>query len=208
MPHSARCRFPSDSEAVYFFSKRREHFFTPLFVPYSAASLKRFAQVNRKNEEFDPAKHKHGDNPSQSPMAVLVRTAKKHKNLGVPGQKPHGMHVARANGHGCDVFDARGRRMRSVWSLPVARFEGSHFAVWPPELVRRMILSGCPPGGTVLDLFLGSGTTLVVAEELGRTGIGIDINPRFLEIAEREILEARKKRANGLGQKYIRQIRG
>ena len=91
--------------------------------------------------------------------------------------------------------------MRSVWSLPVARFAGLHFAAWPPKLVRRIVLAGCPPGGSLLDPFLGSGTTAVVAEDLVSTGhlvctaIGIDISEEFLAIARREILAAREKRA-------------
>jgi site-specific DNA-methyltransferase (adenine-specific) len=203
MPHSDRRRFPSNSEAVYFFSKSRSHYFSPLFEPYARTSLKRFEQVNRKGKEFDPAKHKHGDNPSQSPMAILARTAKKHKNLNIPGQKPHGMHVARANGHEQNIFDPRGRRMKTVWDIAVARLKERHFAAWPPELVRRMIMAACPPGGVVLDPFLGSGTTLIVAEDLAEnpelqlscTGIGIDISEEFLAIARQLILEAREKRA-------------
>jgi site-specific DNA-methyltransferase (adenine-specific) len=85
--------------------------------------------------------------------------------------------------------------MRTVWSLAVARFDGLHFAVWPRELVRRIVLAGCPPGGTVLDPFVGAGTTIVVAEELGRVGIGIDISAEFLAIARQAVLEAREERA-------------
>ena len=66
----------------------------------------------------------------------------------------------------------------------------SHFAVWPAELARRLIMAGCPPGGTVLDPFVGSGTTMVVAIELGRRGIGIDINAEYLAIARENILRA------------------
>ena len=84
--------------------------------------------------------------------------------------------------------------MRTVWSLAV-RFDGLHFAVWPRELVRRIVLAGCPPGGVVLDPFVGVGTTVVVAEELGRVGIGIDISADFLAIARQAILEAREERA-------------
>ena len=83
--------------------------------------------------------------------------------------------------------------MRSVWRLAVAQFRSKHFAVWPAELVRRMILAGCPKGGVVIDPFVGSGTSLVVAEELGCTGIGIDISEEFLAIARQTVLEARAK---------------
>ena len=108
------------------------------------------------------------------------------------------MHLDRVIGKGRDFYDMRGRRTRSVWSLPVGRYSGPHYAPWPPELPRRLILAGCPPGGTVLDLFVGVGTSVVVAEDLDRTGIGIDINPDYLELARRNVLEAREKRARAV----------
>ncbi len=58
-----------------------------------------------------------------------------------------------------------------------------------------MILAGCPKGGVVIDPFVGSGTSVVVAEDLGCTGIGIDISAEFLAIARQTVLEARAKRA-------------
>ena len=57
-------------------------------------------------------------------------------------------------------------------------FSGNHFAVFPPRLIETPINAGCPPGGIVLDPFMGSGTTAVVAKKLSRHFIGIDINPR------------------------------
>ena len=97
--------------------------------------------------------------------------------------------------------------MRSVWSLPVGRYRGAHFATWPPALVKRMILAGCPPGGVVLDPFVGSGTTLIIAEELGCAGIGIDLNPEYLELARERILEERKRRAAARCGKRIQRNR-
>ena len=72
-------------------------------------------------------------------------------------------------------------------------------------LVKRMILAGCPRGGVVLDPFVGSGTTLVVAEEQGCGGIGIDLNNDYLGLAAARILEARTMRARlGYKAKYAR----
>jgi site-specific DNA-methyltransferase (cytosine-N4-specific) len=56
-----------------------------------------------------------------------------------------------------------GRNPGDVWEIPTVGFPGAHFATYPPELVRRCIVSGCKPGGTVLDPFHGSGTTGMVA---------------------------------------------
>ena len=51
------------------------------------------------------------------------------------------------------------------------------------------ILAGCPEGGIVLDPFLGSGTTAVVARKLGRMCIGIEINPEYCRMAEERIAQ-------------------
>jgi site-specific DNA-methyltransferase (adenine-specific) len=177
-PESAKGRFTRDSESVYVFCKSKDHYFNLLFEPYRSDKRKRDKRVVEKDDRRNPR------------TPAKTRSA---KNLVVPGQIPHGMHRARIAGKGRDIFDPRGRRMRSVWSLPVARCLKAHFAVWPPELVRRLILAGCPKGGTVLDPFVGSGTTLAVAIELYRRGIGIDLNAVFLEMAWENVLWATAK---------------
>lgn len=70
-----------------------------------------------------------------------------------------------------------------VWSLPAKPFKEAHFAVMPPDLAERAILAGCKPDGTVLDPFSGSATTGMVALDLGRKYIGIDINPEYHDLA-------------------------
>jgi len=64
-----------------------------------------------------------------------------------------------------------------------------HFAPFPKDLCRIPILATCPQEGIVLDPFCGTGTAMVVANELGRKSVGIDIAYDYLEIA--------KKRLNG-----------
>jgi DNA modification methylase len=84
-----------------------------------------------------------------------------------------------------------GRNRRSVWTITTKPYSGAHFAVMPPDLVEPCIKAGCPEGGTVLDPFAGSGTTLAVAAELGRSGIGCELNPEYIALAERRIKDAR-----------------
>jgi DNA modification methylase len=74
------------------------------------------------------------------------------------------------------------RNPGDVWTFPTEGFAGAHFAVMPSRLVSRCILAGCPEGGTVLDPFAGSGTTLKVARSLGRKSIGIELNPDYMHI--------------------------
>lgn len=68
------------------------------------------------------------------------------------------------------------RNRRSVWTVPSEPYSGAHFATFPRKLIEPCILAGCPVGGTVLDIFFGSGTTGQVAQQLGRNFIGIDLN--------------------------------
>ncbi len=71
------------------------------------------------------------------------------------------------------------RNIRTVWSLSTRPYSGAHFAVFPPEIPERCIKAGCPEGGTVLDPFAGSGTTLEVARKLGRNAIGFELNEEY-----------------------------
>lgn len=80
-----------------------------------------------------------------------------------------------------------GRNKRTVWTVATQPFSEAHFATFPPKLVEPCILAGCPVGGTVLEPFAGSGTTLFVAEQLERNSIGIELNPDYCRLIERRM---------------------
>jgi DNA modification methylase len=80
-----------------------------------------------------------------------------------------------------------GRNVRSVWTIPTQPYPDAHFAVFPEELPRRCILAGCPEGGTVLDPFMGSGTTALVARNHGRRSVGVELNPEYAALAARRL---------------------
>jgi len=98
----------------------------------------------------------------------------------------------RQDNHRQDMTATTTRNRRSVWTVTTKPYSGAHFAVMPPDLVEPCIRAGCPEGGTVLDPFAGSGTTLAVAAELGRNAIGCELNPDYIELAEQRILDARQ----------------
>jgi len=81
----------------------------------------------------------------------------------------------------------RGRNKRTVWSIPTRPFKGAHFAVFPPDLIKPCILAGCPEGGIVLDPFMGSGTTGMVAAMYQRNFIGFELNQEYCKMAEKRI---------------------
>lgn len=84
-------------------------------------------------------------------------------------------------------IDEGGRNMRSVWKLAVAQNKEAHFATYPEKLIETPIKAGCPRGGAILDPFMGSGTTGIVAKNFDRNYIGIEINPEYINIAEKRI---------------------
>lgn len=88
-----------------------------------------------------------------------------------------------------DYYSKGGRNKRTVWSITTKGFSESHFATYPEALVEPMIKSGCPMGGIVLDPFSGSGTTGRVAIDNGRDYIGIELNPEYIKIQERRLMQ-------------------
>lgn len=87
-----------------------------------------------------------------------------------------------------------GRNRRTVWTIPTAPYSGAHFATYPPALVEPCIKAGSREGDVVFDPFVGSGTTLMVARQLGRHGVGLDLSAEYLGLA-RERLELDKLEA-------------
>lgn len=79
------------------------------------------------------------------------------------------------------------RNKRDVWNISVQPTKEAHFATFPEELVENCIKAGCPKNGIVLDTFFGSGTTGLVAHNMGRHFVGIELNPEYIEIAKRRV---------------------
>lgn len=77
------------------------------------------------------------------------------------------------------LLNPLGKNKRSVWSVPTQSVKGAHFATFPPALIEPCILAGCPAGGTVLDIFGGSGTTAGVAVAHDRDAIICELNPEY-----------------------------
>ena len=92
------------------------------------------------------------------------------------------------------------KQMRDVWTMPLVqgkeRLRGQDGKALHPtqkseEMLRRIIIASSNPNGLVLDPFLGSGTTAVVAKKLGRQWIGIESDKRYLESAKKRIARIR-----------------
>ena len=79
------------------------------------------------------------------------------------------------------------KNKRSVWSVTVKPYKEAHFATYPPDLIEPCILAGSDEGDTVLDPFMGAGTTAAVAKSLGRNYIGCELNENYGSLIEKRI---------------------
>ncbi len=83
-----------------------------------------------------------------------------------------------------EVRGPNNRNVRTVWDINTEPCPLAHGAVFPRSLIKPCLALGSCPGDLVLDPFLGSGTTGVVAIEMGRRFVGIELNPEYVSIAE------------------------
>ena len=105
----------------------------------------------------------------------------------IPRLRPDGMMVhCGALGYSSSCgSNGQTRNARDVWTIATQPYPGAHFATFPEELPRRCILAGCPEGGVVLDPFMGSGTVGMVAAQLGRQYVGIELSPQYADMARK-----------------------
>ncbi len=91
------------------------------------------------------------------------------------------------------VNNMRGANPGNVWEFSHIHYcnknRKKHPTQKPEGLFERMILASSDPGDVVLDPFVGSGTALRVCQQTGRNGIGIDINPEYIEMTKERLSE-------------------
>ncbi len=158
MPSAVKTRPTTDHEYIFFLTKSKQYYY-----------------------DADAIREPHVTFTQQSRMRGGRRHF--HQRHGTPEQGKNGGHSNLHNGRWDQAFHPLGRNKRTVWSIPLSKFREAHFAVYPPQLVETCLRAGCPLGGTVLDPFLGSGTTAVVAQRLQRNFVGIDCVAEFCHMA-------------------------
>ncbi|MCL2380493.1 MAG: site-specific DNA-methyltransferase [Treponema sp.] len=108
----------------------------------------------------------------------LIRDRDSSRLNNTPGRKRMG---------GLVKNDYAARNKRNVWTIATGSCKEAHFAVFPESLILPCILAGSRVGGIVLDPFIGTGTTAVVAIKTFRNYIGCEINPGYIKLAEKRI---------------------
>jgi len=81
------------------------------------------------------------------------------------------------------------KNKRSVWSVTNKPYKGAHFAVYPPDLIEPCIKAGSEEGDIVLDPFMGSGTTALVAKSLQRHYIGCELHEEYGRLIQKRLSE-------------------
>jgi site-specific DNA-methyltransferase (cytosine-N4-specific) len=116
--------------------------------------------------------------PNCQPESVKDRPTRSHEYLFLFSKSEHYTYNPDA------VRGPNGRNLRTVWDIPTQPYPEAHFATFPPSLVKPCLDLGTSPHDLVLDPFVGSGTTGLVALKQNRRFLGIELNPTYLEIAE------------------------
>jgi len=88
-----------------------------------------------------------------------------------------------------DAIKEPTRRKRSVWNIQKKPYKGAHFAVYPPDLIEPCIKAGSEEGDIVLDPFMGSGTTAMVAKSLGRDYNGCELHEDYGNLIQQRVEE-------------------
>ena len=164
MPSSVKSRPTVDHEYIFMFSKSSTYYY-----------------------DADAIREPHVTFSAESRM----RGGRRH--LGVENGTPElGKNAGNSNLHNGrwdQAFHPKGRNRRTVWSVPLGKSRDAHFAVFPERLIEPCILAGSPVHGTILDPFMGSGTTAVVSKRLDRNYVGIELVDEYVQIAERRLAE-------------------
>ena len=162
MPSSVKNRPTTDHEYIFLFTKSQNYY-------YDVDSI-REPHVTFTNESRMRGGRNH--------FGKVNSTPENGKNGG-----DSNLHDGRWD----QAFHPKGRNRRTVWTIPLSKFRDTHFAVFPEKLVKLCLLASCPENGIVLDPFIGSGTTAVVAQQLGRQYVGIDSNPEYCDMARNRL---------------------
>lgn len=153
MPSSVKDRPTRSHEYVFLLTRSDRYYYDADAIrePLAASTLARLAQ--------------NGGNPK-------LGSARERRGRGRIG----GADTLRAD----QLAPAAGRNARTVWEIANQSYRGAHFATFPPEIAKRAILAGSRQGDLVLDPFVGSGTSGVVAVEHGRRFVGVDISEEYV----------------------------
>lgn len=198
-PESVTDRCTKSHEYIFLLSKSAKYYFDQDAIkqPVADASVLRLSQQieNQNGSNRVPGKtngNMKAVGPGRKPRPDDNKGGNQGTERGIPAMAINGNGV---NGHS-GYYNQQGELIggglankRSVWTVTTKPFKEAHFATFPPDLIVDCIKAGCPENGIILDPFMGSGTTAVVARKLNRNYIGFELNPDYCKIQDNRIHE-------------------
>jgi DNA modification methylase len=193
MPESVTDRPTKAHEYMFLLSKKAKYYYDADAVrePHVTQENRpdgiirnRLFEYDSKENQLRPLKPKKQD-LTGNPTYTGFNERWAAKNL--QRQDPNSMHVQRANGQGEPELNQSGRNRRTVWEIATQPTPEAHFATFPEALVEPCIKAGSKQGDTILDPFGGSGTTGLVARNLKRDCILIELNPAYVKIMKKKL---------------------
>jgi DNA modification methylase len=130
--------------------------------------------------------------PNCQPESVKDRVTRSHEHVFMFSKSERYYYDGRARRGPND------RNLRSVWSVNTTPGKYGHIAPFPEALVDPCVALSSRTGDLVLDPFLGSGTTAVVAKRLGRRFVGIELNPEYATVATTRIRATTEEKSSGV----------
>jgi site-specific DNA-methyltransferase (adenine-specific) len=115
--------------------------------------------------------------PNAMPESVKDRPTRSHEYLFMFSKAERYYYDREA------VLEGNGRNRRTVWDIHTQGFGGAHFATFPTKLIEPCVRASSRPGDRILDPFFGSGTVGVVAQQLNRHYVGIELNPEYVYLS-------------------------
>jgi len=185
MPESVTDRFSKKFEYIFMFVKQQEYYFNldNVRMPQKEISLERLKRgVSDKNKWI---KGPNGQSPHglSQPRPNIKKLTKHEIATQRRGSYQDPLHVK--------PYHPKGKNPGDLWEIPTQPSSFKHYAIWPEALVERMILCSTKPGDIILDPFVGSGTTVRVAERLNRIGVGFDLG--YEDIQKERLKEIQKE---------------
>jgi len=190
MPESVTDRPTKAHEYVFLLTRSARYFYDADAIrePYQPSSVERDAygynHAFANQFKGSPTDGRHPDGKVLPPGSFAKGPDGRKLTTITPGP---GSHDDYQTGTRERWPNASGRNRRSVWEIATEPYPDAHFATFPQALVEPCVKAGCPEGGVVLDPFMGSGTTALVARRLGRRSIGIELNETYAALAAKRL---------------------
>ena len=180
MPENVRDRFTKAHEQVFLLSKRQRYYFdrTHIQEPVTGGANARGPGNKKVPSGWDTGPGGHREGTGRYAAGVNPKARAGRDTAG----RQNASFSAAITGAVVPT-----RNARNVISLTTEPFKGAHFATFPPKLIEPFVLVGCPPGGTVLDIFGGSGTTGLGSDRHHRHSILIELDPSAAVLAKHRI---------------------